>query len=153
VIKAPGGFALASRIERYDPATGMSAADDTRWNTQPTFVAFDRSLFVKFWAGEEAHFRLFLFVVTDQPLRALPQPKLSREGVVKWVYARSDMLPHSVEDEDVAGKYCVVFIYTFGGKQRDFPATEPLPAETQLRNAGLMKGLETYASRQEAARR
>jgi hypothetical protein len=148
VLKAPGGFALASRAERYNPATGESLPEPDRWSTVPTHLSLDSSLIWHFISGKDVHVRIFLFVVTDLPIEPIYRKELDSGTFLDWVYARSDLLPSAVKQESYVGKHCFAFVYNFSGKQRSLTLQFDSPnAVKQLEQAGIMEGVEVYAAK------
>jgi HEAT repeats len=150
VLSAPGGFALVSRVERYDPTTGASLAEPgRRWSSIPAHLSWDFSLLTRFFAGETMYFRVFVFIVTDSSLRPIDRPKLDRDSFLTWVYARSHMLSASMQAQPISSKHCFVFVYNFVGKERQFILqSDSLSAVTQVRQSGISDGLEVYAARE-----
>jgi HEAT repeat protein len=148
VMKAPGGFAIASRVERYDPTTGLSLPEPNRWTTIPAHLSFDSSILTHFFAGEEVHIRVFLFILTDVSFKSEVQGDLDSRTFLNWVYARANMLPAVIQSSDVMDKHCLVYVYNFSGKQRSLTLrSDVLDAHTQLERAGILEGLEVYAAR------
>jgi len=111
---APGGFAIATRVERID-REGTPLAGEARWSTNVpplrefTLEAYLRALF----AAESGYFRVFLIVVSNTPFR--PDPARARFAhVVNWSSSGLNVLPSDVGNRPLTAAHDVtVLIYEF----------------------------------------
>lgn len=111
----PNGFALVTELEQVDCEATPLAGDD-RWNVNPsefeknfTLLDYLRSLVFK----EEALFRVFAFVVTDDlnPVKSIEPTIEETEG---WFIAGSAMLPNTLAKIPLnEHHYCQVYVYEF----------------------------------------
>jgi len=144
VMQAPNGFALAARLERFDPVSGRSLSEPERWREQPSFRWNDSSSWQRALFGQDIDSRVFLFIVTDQEVGAQLHDRLSRQSLVQWVSSRGVMLPGSVTGS-FDGKQCLALVYHFVGRERTFDLTsQTLSLETHLKQAGILDKLEAY---------
>jgi hypothetical protein len=107
----PGGFALVARLERID-ASGKPYPGRARWTTegQPKLDLVE--LLGDLFLERPGHFRIVVFVVTDQPnFQADPRVRLPdvREG--------AQVMPRDLATMRLAGKYVLALVYSFERRQ------------------------------------
>jgi hypothetical protein len=140
----PGGFALATRLERIRedkrPFPG-----DARWNTGPNPLLSLRDGFSlsKIIDGlinaDPGRYRMILFYVTDRVVRPTNQPAPSDLGNLPG--RGSDELPGNFEDYPYTDAYRVrALVYEFARPSVAAPpgfVPQTVPARIHLRRAGL----------------
>jgi hypothetical protein len=107
----PGGFALVARLERID-ASGKPYPGRARWTTegQPKLDLVE--LLGDLFLERPGHFRIVVFVVTDQPnFQADPRVRLPdvRDG--------AQVMPPGLATMPLAGKYVLALVYSFERRQ------------------------------------
>jgi len=143
----PGGFALATRVERFLP-DGQPATADERWPSsadQPGAFSF-ASLLKSLFNASAGHFRVIVFIVTPEPF-ATAASAASREQAEAWVAGGLNALPTDTAAQpwglDVV---CTALVYEFrkppGGSAEAEDPPGFLPADTHLRATGLIGALQ-----------
>jgi len=147
VVEVPGGgFALATRMEQFDPVSGVSRNDPARWSDEPYDPSILGGLRIVVF-GEDVNQRVFLFVITNQDLRTIPDASLRREALRDWVSAKGHYLPNSLKGVSANGVRCLIMVYHFTGRERIFTLNpRTLPTDIHLEKAGIKKRLESYAN-------
>jgi hypothetical protein len=137
----PGGFAVATRIERIDP-TGAPLTAPDRWSLSKVPL---RTISMTEWAralfsGQPGYYRVIVFVVTNVPIMQRSAQPTSAEAKY-WLLSGMNILPPELSNENMTADYsCTALIYEF---ERDMNRgvvfiSDGLPdARTQLKNTGL----------------
>lgn len=123
--RVPGGFALVTRIENIDGATGEPLAGAARWATQKVYAGLSlASIFaITRTAG---YYRVFAFLLTDDPKEPQPiDPEKTFEIARTWANEGSPSLPAEVKVLPVGSNHIlVVMVYEFekfeGGETNHF---------------------------------
>lgn len=142
----PNGFALISQLEQMKP-DGTPSPEPARWSTSlPSGAAMTLLQFVKALAtAPEGHYRVIVFVVTDQPWqRTGPVPNSS--VAEKWLSSGWTRLPEQVRQRDYSPQFVTtVLVYEFrkttDHSDASFIETGRLPAEEHLERAGIIRAL------------
>jgi len=123
------GFALVTRIEQYQN-DGSSLGEPERWSAQPyrqneSWAAYFRNLFT----ANPGHFRVFVFIVTDEPLVANTDREVSRQTVESWLREGANRLPtHISEKPRTKDTTVTALIYDFLVEEATNKAQLRLPA-------------------------
>jgi prepilin-type N-terminal cleavage/methylation domain-containing protein len=141
----PGGFALATRIERI-LADGTPAAATERWEvTVGPLKRFNLREYVSaLFKSRPGHFRIIVFVVTATPFSS-SGPVVTREQAMLWLNQGANKLPSNL----IAATYgmdgaCTALIYEF---EKADDAAEPfqklpgLPGEQHLAKTQFLQTL------------
>lgn len=142
------GFALVCQMEQYNRAEATIRNDRTRWLDYPV-----RDNFSSLWDGlstlvapQKGYFRLFVFVVTDQPFSASPQ-KVSKTEAAEWLSRGGNRLPEGIKKMPFSGAHTVsALVYEFEVPQSNHRPVLVCPtplhsALVHLRKSGLGAGL------------
>jgi hypothetical protein len=110
---APGGFAMATRLERIE-ADGTPKQEE-RWSVavQPlqsfSLGAYLRALFT----APAGYYRIIVFVVTSQPF-AQSAERVSRDDALAWLHEGLNRLPDSIAAARYTERHAVTaLIYQF----------------------------------------
>jgi hypothetical protein len=142
----PGGFALASRLEQYNP-DGTSKDEPERWSAEigaPAIFSLKDVIRVLF-TPREGHYRIIVFIVTNQPFSASHET-VSADVAREWVRKGAFKLPKAIREAEYTPEhYCEALIYEFEQDTRDNPAVFIAPSElqgkTHLRQAKILSAL------------
>ena len=143
--RVPGGFALASRAEQIrDDASPYPAP--ARWSVDPegagrSFADRLRALF----NAPPGHYRVIVFVVTDQDFAAAPRTAPEAEARA-WVSGGGLRLPASIAALPFTSThYASALIYEFERRSEREPADVRVPSATpgrvHLEKGGLWQAL------------
>jgi len=144
----PGGFALVSRLEQFNP-DGSSKDLPERWAVEvapPKVFSLSSYLKALFFA-QEGHFRIISFVVTSAPFAQQPDSPIRREEAMKWLSDGVQALPDAIGDSAYTdAHYCVALVYEFEQISRNhepnFKRLSLLPGLEHLQQAHLWEFLE-----------
>ena len=142
------GFALVCQMEQYNRDDASIRNDRTRWLDYPL-----QDHFAGLWdqlsavvVAKKGYFRLFVFVVTDQPFSAA-DTKVSKQEAAEWLSKGGNRLPEGIQTMAFSGKHYVsALVYEFEVPQSNHVPKQicpaPLhPAATHIRQSGLGFGL------------
>lgn len=142
----PGGFALASRLEQFNP-DGTSKNEPDRWSAKiKAPKIFDlRDVMRALFTAQEGRYRIIVFIVTTQPFSAADKT-ISAEEAGEWVRKGAFNLPEAIREVNYTPKhFCEALIYEFDQPSRDNPAVFKAPSElqgeTHLRKAKIWSAL------------
>jgi hypothetical protein len=147
-FRAPGGYALVTRIERIEP-DGRPRAGAERWALDESAAGifsitdYLRALFL----ARPGYFRVLVFTVTPQPFSTSGPPVTSAEAIV-WLQTGFNRLPEEIAEIAVASApfACTALIYEFERAAESDPAHVLLPgrieARAHLEQSGLLRELE-----------
>jgi hypothetical protein len=143
-FRAPDGFALVARLERFRP-DGTPEADANRFLDPDAEKPFSLAAYIQhLFFAPEGYYRLIVFVVSDQPVVA-SAPRPSAAAATAWLRQGANVLPQGYEDMPfTAGHQVSALIYEFRKHGQDRIATlEPgeLDARTHLVKSGLYAAL------------
>ena len=98
-LSVPNGFALVSQVEQYNASDGTIRNDNTRWLEYPKRERFQGVMdyITSFVMPQKGYFRLFVFVVTNQPFNSSPQ-RVSKSEAVAWLSQGFNKLPKGIAD-------------------------------------------------------
>lgn len=142
----PGGFALASRLEQFNP-DGTPKEEPDRWSAKiraPEVFGL-KDLIRALFTPQEGHYRIIVFIVTDQPFSAADKT-VTPDEASKWVQKGAFNLPQVIREVDYTLEhFCEALIYEFDQPTRDNPAVFKAPSElqgeTHLRKAKIWSAL------------
>jgi hypothetical protein len=142
----PGGFALASRLEQFNP-DGTSKNEPDRWSAHikaPKIFGL-KDVIRALFTAQEGRYRVIVFIVTNQPFSAADKT-VSAEEAREWVQEGAFNLPQTIKEVDYTPEYyCEALIYEFDQLARDNPAVLKVPSElqgeTHLRKAKIWSAL------------
>ena len=143
----PGGFALVTRIEQFNPTDGRPLDGSRRWSTKVggmekfSIRSYLRALFF----GEKGRFRIFVFLVTPAPF-SMTGSEVSKADTEEWLSRGLDRLPGRLGEQAVTPEHhCTVLVYEFeqdeSGEAR-FVNPSQFTAETHLRRANILNYLQ-----------
>ena len=145
----PGGFALATRVERIEPLTKTPWPGDRRWETGPEpLLDFHDGLSLHnimeaLTAADAGRYRMIVFYVTNinvQPTDAMPTPDFA-----SLPSGGDDQLPHDFDHVTFGPDYRVrAFVYEFRRASVHTSASfvaQTLPTLTHLQRAGIWTAL------------
>ncbi len=97
-FQVPGGFAVVTRVEQYDQKSCTPKSEQVRWNSKIVREdSFSISSYVKsFLFPEVGYFRLFVFVVTNQPITSKGEA-IKRETAEAWLNDGANGLPDLIK--------------------------------------------------------
>ena len=143
----PGGFALVTQMEQFksknDPNKankGASLEEKSRWVDYPVFEEFEgvwdylQGLFVT----RSGYFRVFVFIVTDQPFTKDTRTDPTKDEVRDWLGKGVDWLPPEVGNwKFYPDRHRVtLLVYEFEAKETDKKAF--------FKNAALIEGKDHF---------
>jgi hypothetical protein len=140
---AADGFAIVTRVERLDGETGTPIAGE-RWASQPRVASSGDFLGgLLTFSRPVGHYRIFVFVVTTDPVASSPVEDESRffETALQWSSIGAPALPERLRRKSLTRDYqVIVLIYEFehavGGRTRvNVPSRWPFDAH--INNAGI----------------
>jgi len=121
-FRAPGGFALVSRIEQID-ADGGSLNAPERWDLDVANLSDSGGLigiFKRLFAARPGYYRVILFAVTDEALSNQGGQQLTAEEANAWLDRGDDRLPASIARQIFTENHrCYYFIYEFKRPSQD----------------------------------
>ncbi|HQT31594.1 MAG TPA: hypothetical protein PLE48_11625 [Thiobacillus sp.] len=143
----PGGFALATRLERIHP-DGRSMAEPKRWQVaHEPLTRFDLSEYLRaLFDAERGHFRVIVFIVTPAPLVTGAEPPSAATALV-WPREGVPVLPDAMGPIAYGDRYQThALIYEFetlgAGQPAEFKASSSLTGDAHLRRAKILGALE-----------
>jgi len=145
-FQVSGGFALVTQLEQFK-ADGSPKTGANRWKDYPVQENFEgvwdylKSLVM----STPGNFRIFVFVVTDQPYGQSLR-RVGKQEAVGWLSNGLNRLPPKIAEMQISGQhYLDVLVYEFEAPpstklcQQKWPAT--LNAQTHLQKAGLSRSM------------
>ncbi|MFY9624994.1 MAG: hypothetical protein WAJ91_11475 [Rhodoplanes sp.] len=130
--RVPGGFALVTRIESLDGATGEPLAGAARWGTRATYAGLSLSSIFAI-TRSAGYYRVFVFLLTnDPPMTQQTDPGKTLKIAEAWATEGRPSLPADVKSLPVGPNHIlVVMVYEFekfeGGETNHFqPSRWPL---------------------------
>ncbi len=147
-FSAPNGFALVTQLEQYNAADGSVRNDRTRWLDYPAKDNFAGLLdyLTSFVMPQKGYFRLFVFIVTNQPFGGSAQ-RVSKDQATAWLSQGFNKLPRPLAAAPFSTGYDVTaLVYEFEVPESNRKPVQKCPsplfdALTHLRKSGLAKGL------------
>lgn len=143
-FRVPGGFALATKLERIGDK-GEPAPEESRWAQGNVPAEFSLSAILKRLAGvPPGRFRVLVFIVTPEPFGSSgqPVPGSVAEG---WVTEGFNQLPREFRQVPVdADTACTLLVFEFERLPVDDEARQVkrLDARQHLQRSGLASGLQ-----------
>ncbi len=145
----PGGFALATRAERFLP-DGRPAPAPRRWAMAPTALVDWTQLrhpgqwVDAFRQADPGHYRVLVFLVTDRD-RTTGAAPVGIETAEAWTQGGADRLPQAIAALPLGPDHHLeVLVYEFArtavNAEPVFVPTSALGARAHLHGAGLMGG-------------
>ncbi len=111
----PGGFAMATRMEQFN-ADGSCKGEPGRWSTKPVreesfeWLAYLKALF----SAEPGYFRVFVFVVSDQPWVVDRTRTITSKEAGSWLHGGTHLLPDAIRQQPIRMDHRVsVLIYEY----------------------------------------
>jgi ankyrin repeat protein len=142
----PGGFALASRMEQFNP-DGVPTAEPQRWvpRIKPHPLLCLKDLLKALFTAQEGHYRIIAFIVTPYSFTESGK-KVTPEEAMNWVHSGSHHLPDEISKLHFSDKhYCEALIYEFEQVTRNHEAVfkdpSDLQGKTHLRKAKIWSAL------------
>lgn len=139
-FQVPGGFAIVTQLEQFDEKGQIK--EQCRWLDYPV-EDFDGvwGYLTSLVMPSPGHFRIFVFVVTNQPY-AQAQRKVSKEEATDWMRQGFNRLPSEVSKSEITDEhYLDVLIYEFEAPQATRKCTQKCPclldSQTHLNKSGL----------------
>lgn len=147
-FSVPNGFALVTQLEQYNGEDGSARNDRTRWLDYPARDNFSGVLdYLKsFVMPQKGHFRLFVFVVTNQAFGGSAQ-HVSKEQATAWLSQGFNKLPRSLAAAPFSAGYDVTtLVYEFEVPESNRKPVQKCPsplfdARTHLQKSGIAAGL------------
>ena len=143
---APGGFALATRLEQIE-FDGTPKAGALRWSAElPPREIFSLGSFLDaLFSAPEGHYRVIVFVVNDQPFTTTARA-VSQEEARAWLRGGLNALPESIASVPLKNAHAgTALIYQFRKVGQARPAVaDPdgaQPAVQQLERSGILTAL------------
>lgn len=143
----PGGFALATRLERIHP-DGRAYTEPARWQWgQAALTGFDLGSYVRaLFDVEQGYFRVIVFAVTTAPLETTDDAPQA-EQVLAWPMKGAPELPPALRRQSYGDDaYSAALVYEFESRGRGHEATfrsqSRLTGDAHLRQARLLPALE-----------
>jgi hypothetical protein len=128
----PGGFALASRLEQFNP-DGTSKGEPDRWSAQlkaPEIFGL-KDVMRALFTPQAGRYRIIVFIVSDQPFSAADKTVSAKEAG-EWVQKGAFQLPQTIREINYTPKhFCEALVYEFDQSTRDNPAVFKAPSELQ----------------------
>jgi len=130
----PNGFALVTRLEQFNEDGSPKDPPAARWavHAERSSQAFSLSDYLKaLFTAEKGHFRLIVFVITDQPFASEPV-EVNPDEALKWLQQGMNKLPSKVAEEEFSAQHDVIaLIYEFEQATLDHPVALKLPGTLQ----------------------
>lgn len=139
------GFALITPVEQTD-VDGISYTGEARWKDYPVsnntggILQYLKSILI----AQPGYFRLFAFVVTDEPIVISQPRKLIKPKIKHWLNSGGFWLPNVIATQEFGANFRVtVLVYEFEaskGQNRMWEACESaISAKEHLRRSGLFE--------------
>ena len=146
-FSVPNGFAIVTQLEQYNGEDGSVRNDRTRWLDYPAKDNFMGVMeYLKsFVMPQKGHFRLFVFVATNQSFGGNAQ-RVSKEQATAWLSQGFNKLPRSLAAAPYSADYDVtVLVYEFIVPESNRKPTQTCPsplfdARTHLQKSGISSG-------------
>lgn len=140
----PNGFALVTQLEQYNSKDATIRYDGARWLDYPKQEAFSgiMSYISSFIMPNKGYFRLFVFIVTNEPFGGSKQ-KVSKSEASAWLNQGFNKLPNTIKNAPYTEGYAVtVLVYEFEVPESNRKAKQVCPtplfdAQTHLKQAGI----------------
>ena len=140
----PNGFALVTQLEQYNAKDATIRNDATRWLDYPKQESFIgiMSYLSSFIMPNKGYFRLFIFIVTNEPFGGSKQ-KVTKSEASAWLNQGFNKLPNSIKNAAYTEGYAVtVLVYEFEVPESNRRAKQVCPtplfdAQTHLKQAGI----------------
>ncbi|MEQ1744982.1 MAG: hypothetical protein ABMA02_06135 [Saprospiraceae bacterium] len=147
-FSVPNGFAMVTQLEQYNGTDGAVRNDHARWLEYPAKQTFAGVLdyLTALVVPNKGFFRLFVFVVTDQPFGG-GEKRVSKEQATAWLNQGFNKLPNSLATKGYSASYDVTtLVYEFEVPESNRKPVQKCPsprfnAKTHLRKSGLSKAL------------
>lgn len=147
-FSVPNGFALVTQLEQYNGADGSVRNDRTRWLDYPAKDNFAGLMdyFKSFVMPQKGFFRLFVFVVTNNPFGGSAQ-RVSKDQATAWLSQGFNKLPYPLAATPFAADFAVTtLVYEFEVPESNRKPVQKCPsphfdALTHLQRSGIAKGL------------
>lgn len=143
----PGGFALATRLERIYP-DGRSMAEPKRWEVAlAPLTRFDLAEYLRaLFDAERGHFRVIVFIVTPTPLITGAESP-SATSALAWPREGVPVLPDSMRRiayDDTFQTHALIYEFEIrgAGQPPEFKASSGITGDAHLRRAKIMSALE-----------
>ncbi len=143
---APGGFALATRLEQIE-FDGTPKGGPLRWSAElpPRKLFSLESVIDALFSAPEGHYREIVFVVNDQPFSTAARP-VTREEAGAWLSGGLNRLPNSIAAQPLNDAHIgTALIYQFRkvGYTRAAVANPDgaVPAVQHLERSGILAAL------------
>lgn len=140
----PGGFALATGLERIDAATGTAFPPPARWTRNRLPPTSLRDYLEALFLEKPGYFRLFVFVITPMVNLGEPVRDLTEEDAMNLLYSSGRMLPDEIGALPFAGRHCHVLVYSFekrGARAATLLRPDPLGIARHITAAGILARL------------
>lgn len=140
----PNGFALVARLEQINKKDMSPLPLPYRWSVKsPPLRDFGEYLRALIFP-QEGHFRIVVFVVTDQPF-SQSNKKMEREEAVGWLSHWLNVLPPALGKKKWSAAYQVTaLIYEFKvneAKHKGELVNSAYPAQTHLERSNLIQAI------------
>jgi hypothetical protein len=147
-FSVPNGFALVTQLEQYNGEDGSVRNDRTRWLDYPKKDNFNGVMdyFKSLVMPQKGYFRLFVFVVTNQPFGGGAQ-RVSKEQATAWLGQGFNKLPRSLVAASFSADYDVTaLVYEFEVPESNHKPVQKCPsprfdAKAHLQKCGIASGL------------
>lgn len=143
----PGGFALATRLERIY-ADGRSMTEPKRWEMARTPLSrFELGEYLRaLFDAEAGHFRVIVFIVTPTALVPGTEPPTAA-AALDWPHQGASVLPEALRKLAYGSAFQThALIYEFEtrgqGQPAQFKANSTITGETHLRRAHILGALQ-----------
>jgi hypothetical protein len=138
------GFALVTQMEQYNAADASSRNDRTRWLEYPARDNFSGVMdyLMSIVMPNKGHFRLFVFVVTNDIIKA-SNSRVSKKEAAEWLGQGGNILPKALKMMPYTEGYNVsALVYEFEVPQSNHVPKQICPitrfdAQTHLLKAGI----------------
>jgi hypothetical protein len=148
---APDGFAVVTRLERYDPDSGAPMIGKDRWAPRVELTEVRRETFFErfvqaLYSARDGYYRVIVFTVSPMDLHT--KGSVSRDEAYQWLEEGSRELPPSIGTRSYTEEYkTTALIYEFERpaheQQTRFLEQGNLRAKAQLTAAKIWTILET----------
>lgn len=145
--RVPGGFALATRLERIYP-DGRSMAEPKRWEMAGgPLTRFDLGEYLRvLFDAERGHFRVIVFIVTPHTLAGGTEPP-SAATALNWPLQGAPVLPAALRSLAYGSAFQThALIYEFEvrgqGQAAQFKTSSTITGEAHLRRANILGALQ-----------
>lgn len=131
-FQVPNGFALVTQFEQYK-ADGTLMPEADRWKDYPIPNDTDwGDTFRRFFSGFTGHFRVFVFIVTDQPFSMDTNRVVSEKEGKAWLQSGYGSLPQEIAAQVYAVRHrATVLVYEFESKSSTNTVKTPCPGRLE----------------------